>query len=64
MDTFRPPYHIFHVTAGGWTNGEVLESGVLSIRNGDYTTEWFILTSNGCVSVLCNKEPTWKYIDA
>ncbi len=60
-DTFRPPCHIFKITSGGWSNGEVLEPGVLSIRSGDYTKEWFILTANGCMSVLCDKEPTWEF---
>lgn len=58
---FKGPYHIYRMESGGWSNGEKLESGILSIRSENYCKEWFIITANGCVSVLCDEDPTCKW---
>ena len=59
---FNSLYHIYEVLSGGWSNGEALEPGVLSIRSGSYTKEWFISSTNGCIAVLSDSEPTWEYV--
>lgn len=61
---FRPPYNIFEILSGGWSNGEKLEPGILGVSSSVGTREWFIVTSNDCITVLCNTEPTCESINA
>ncbi len=56
-DDFKTPYHIYEVAAGGWSNGETLDSGLLSVTTAIGFREWFIATTNGCITVLSNEEP-------
>ena len=63
-EKFRSPYHVYEVQSGGWSNGELLEPRVLSIQSSNGTREWFIATTNGCVSVLCNSDPTLEVHNA
>lgn len=63
-DAFLPPYNIFEILSGGWSNGEKLEPGMLSVSSSVGTREWFIVTSNDCITVLCNTEPTCEFINA
>ena len=54
---FDSAHHIYQITSGGWSNGEALEKGVLSIGSATNSKEWFVVTSNGCINVLSNTVP-------
>jgi hypothetical protein len=54
---FKTPHHIFEIHSGGWSNGELLESGILSVSSSVSAPEWFIKTTNKCVTVLSGSEP-------
>jgi len=61
---FTIPQHVFQVTSGGWSNGELVQPGVLSVSTAIEIGEWFIATTNGCINVLSNAVPTAEYINA
>lgn len=54
---FVTPHHVFEILSGGWTNGELLDEGMLSISVATEVREWFIETQYGCITVLSNAEP-------
>lgn len=57
---FTSPHHIFEILSGGWSNGEVQESGMMSVISVSSYREWFIVTANGCLNVLSVAEPCIK----
>ena len=61
---FRSPHHLYEISSGGWSNGEALEPGVLSIRSSVGIKEWFVVTTNGCINVLSNASPKVKLKNA
>ncbi|MFL1455837.1 hypothetical protein ACJO5Y_15490 [Marinobacter sp. GN3S48] len=61
---FTVPQHVFKIHSGGWSNGEALQPGILSVSTALEITEWFIATTNGCISVLSGAEPTTEYVNA
>jgi len=61
---FKTPHHVFKIISGGWSNGETLEPGVLSVSKASEITEWFVLTTNSCINVLTESQPTTEYINA
>lgn len=54
---FNVNHHIYEILSGGWSNGESLESGMLSVSSSIGTKEWFIATTNRCLTVLSSSEP-------
>ena len=51
-------YHLYKVTSGGWTEPSVrVESMFLSSGLEGHAIEWFIPTSNDCITVISNSEP-------
>lgn len=59
---FRSNYHVYEVLSGGWTNGEPLPDGILSNREFINYREWFIATTNKCMTVLSGDEPLIREI--
>ncbi len=47
-------HHIYKILSGGWLNGDFLKESILSELE---PLEWFIKTTNGCMSVLSSDEP-------
>ena len=56
-DKFQSQHHIYRIFSGGWSNGELLQSGILSVASSIEPQEWFIETSNLCLTVLSGSEP-------
>lgn len=54
---FRSAHHIYEVLSGGWSNGEPLPGGLLSVSSAVAPREWFIKTTNKCLTVLSGGEP-------
>ena len=54
---FDSNQHLYEILSGGWSNGEILESGIMSVSSSLGFREWFIVTTNGCMTVLSNDEP-------
>ena len=61
---FTVPQHVFKILSGGWSNGEALQPAVLTVTTALETDEWFIVTTNGCITVLSGAEPTAEYVNA
>ena len=61
-DAFRDNKHVFRIFSGGWSNGETLENGILTISSVTEIPEWFIATTNGCLNVLSYNEPEIQYL--
>ncbi len=59
-DKFRTPHHVYEITNGGWLTGETLEPGMLTIAKSVEPREWFISTTNGCMTVLAARPPVLK----
>jgi hypothetical protein len=57
---FRTPHHVHEITNGGWITGEKLEPGILEIAKSFGMREWFISTTNGCMTVLAAHQPVLK----
>lgn len=57
---FSSGHHLYEILSGGWSNGETLDPGMLSVSNSFGYREWFICTTNGCVTVLSNDQPKVK----
>lgn len=55
-DAFRSSHHVYEVFSGGWSNGEPRQSGILSVSSIE-PREWFIKTTNKCLTVLSGDEP-------
>jgi hypothetical protein len=53
---FKSAHHIYEILSGGWSSGEVTESGILTVSSIE-PREWFIKTTNKCVTVLSADEP-------
>lgn len=54
---YESNHHIYEILSGGWSNGEVLEDGLLSTSSNIGIREWFITTTGGCMAVLSSEEP-------
>jgi len=54
---FQSLHHVYEIYSGGWSNGEVIESGILSVSSSVQPREWFIATTNKCITVLSSSEP-------
>ena len=61
--SFNTPHHVYKIKSGGWSNGEALEPGVLSVSVAIEEQEWFVATTNGCINVLSNAEPVIEFIN-
>lgn len=61
-DVFQEPYHVFKIISGGWSNGEKRQIGILDICSAIKVSEWFIVTTNGCLNVLSNEEPSIEFV--
>jgi hypothetical protein len=57
---FHSPYHVYEITNGGWLTGELSQSGILDVSKAMQPREWFIATTNGCMSVLAAHPPVLK----
>lgn len=57
-EIFRQPYYVYQVLKGGWSNGEACEPDMLNVVKAVGTREWFIATTNLCLTVLSASEPT------
>ncbi|USD22514.1 hypothetical protein MJO52_05125 [Microbulbifer variabilis] len=57
---FTPPVHVFQVLTGGWSNGEACEPDMLNVSKAIEIKEWFVGTTNGCISILSDAIPTIK----
>ncbi len=56
---FKNGFHLFRIIKGGWKSGEVKQNGILDIsRAVDELNEYFIGTTNGCLTVLAYEKPT------
>lgn len=61
---FSGNYHLYQVNAGGWYDQEKATPGMLGISTElSPVEEWFVCTSNGCVSVLAQAPPTIREFD-
>lgn len=56
-EKFKSNHHIYEILSGGWTSGEPLADGILSTSEFISYREWFIATTNDCVTVLSSEEP-------
>ncbi len=56
--------HLYKIIKGGWISGEVKEKGILdlSLTIKDLM-EYFIATSNGCLTVLACSKPTSRKVE-
>ncbi|WP_146168190.1 hypothetical protein [Pseudomonas mangrovi] len=61
---FSTPHHVFKILSGGWSNGEAVEPGILSVSKAVEITEWFVATTNNCINVLTESQPLIEFIDA
>ena len=61
---FQTPYHLYQILSGGWSNGEAVQSGVLSVSIAIEMQEWFVATTIGCINVISSSVPTAKFINA
>ncbi|HXG85400.1 MAG TPA: hypothetical protein VNI84_15370 [Pyrinomonadaceae bacterium] len=61
-EAFNSNHHIYEVLSGGWSNGEALPDGILSSREFIGFREWFIATTNECITVLSGEEPQIREI--
>lgn len=58
LNDFKNGFHLFRIIKGGWKSGEVTQSGILDVsRSIDGLNEFFIATTNGCLTVLAFEEP-------
>lgn len=56
---FRSPHHVYEITKGGWLAEE--QPGLLEVtRAMQGYREWFISTTNGCMTVLASVPPVLK----
>jgi hypothetical protein len=60
---FKTGHHLYEVEDGGWISGESLQPGILSISSEIGMREWFIKTTNGCLTVLSNFEPIVREVE-
>ncbi|MEW7290515.1 hypothetical protein [Aquimarina sp. 2304DJ70-9] len=61
---FGGGYHLYEITNGGWKSGEVKEKGVLdSSLVIEGLKEYFIATTNGCLTILAFKTPEIREIE-
>ncbi len=54
-ELFQGGHHLYEILNGGWLEQELTFSGMLAVSS-DHR-EFFICTSNGCVSVLSQQPP-------
>ena len=53
---FRSPHHVYEITKGGWLAEE--QPGLLEVTKAMHGyREWFIATTNGCMTVLASVPP-------
>lgn len=61
---FHGGHHLYEILEGGWNSGEVVEVGIMDMsKNIKQLKEFFILTTNGCMSILTFEEPKIKEVD-
>jgi len=64
MPEFSDGHHIFKIEGGGWRSDENTQNGFLAMSfSDDDISEYFILTSNTCLSVLSRKVPIINEIE-
>lgn len=64
LPDFKSGFHLFRIIKGGWKSGEVTENGILDVsRAVDELNEFFIATTNGCLTVLAYEKPTITEIE-
>ena len=56
-EKFRTPHHVYEITNGGWLTGETVETGTLDVAKSFEMREWFITTTNGCMTVMAASPP-------
>lgn len=54
---FKGGHHIYEILDGGWINGETLDPGLLSVSSSVGQREWFVATTNYCVTIIGCTEP-------
>jgi hypothetical protein len=60
-DGFKSNHHIYKILSGGWSNGEPLPDGIMSVHSSfESAIEWFIATTNGCINIISGTEPSVK----
>jgi len=62
-EKFHSPYHLYKIIVGGWSNGESIQQNTLSVSIAVEVSEWFIATTNGCISVLSNALPAAEFVN-
>lgn len=64
LPEFSSGHHIFKIEAGGWKSDHNGQNGFLAMSSSDdQVSEYFILTSNTCLSVLSRKVPIINEIE-
>ena len=61
-EVLREPFCVYEMLSGGWSNGEIVEKGILDTSKALSTREWFVATTNQCLNVLAHAEPTIKNV--
>jgi hypothetical protein len=56
-DEFKEGYHVYDILNGGWITGEKLDTGLLSVSSSVGQKEWFVVTTNYCMTVVGAGEP-------
>jgi hypothetical protein len=57
-ELFQGGYHLYEVLSGGWLDHELAFLGMLAVSGAAVRhKEFFIFTSNGCMSVLSQEPP-------
>ncbi|MFV8782172.1 hypothetical protein ACNKU7_07090 [Microbulbifer sp. SA54] len=57
-EPFQAGHHLYEVVSGGWLDHELTFNGMLAISGSEVRhKEYFICTSNGCLSVLSQEPP-------
>ena len=58
-EKFQAPHHVYEIIKGGWLSEE--QVGILDVTKGlQGFREWFIATTNGCMTVLASAAPVLK----
>lgn len=59
-NAFIDRYHVYEISSGGWISGETLDYGLLSVSSSVGQKEWFVVTTNFCVSVIGVSNPLMR----
>lgn len=64
MPDFRNGYHLYRIIKGGWKSGQITQNGILDVSSAIIELkEYFIATTNGCLTVLAYEKPLISEIE-